>query len=121
MSSSDAPWHRLGDLAVQTSDTDVSHRSWSPSVDRHLESVRASEAVRWLAAYALGLAYSSLPDREAVRLLCRATHGRRELALARAQLCGWAVVDASQQQRALRLLATAALPDDAIPQPVGAE
>lgn len=120
MSSSNAPWHRIGDLAVHVSDSEATDRHQVLRTRRHLGSVRASEAVRWLAAYALGLAYSSLPDPEAVRLLCRATHTRRELADARAQLHEWTVVDASQHQRALRLLVTASQRDDAA-LPIGAE
>lgn len=119
MSSSNAPWQRIGDLAVQRSDVDVPRGSRTRRPERHLVSLPDSEASRWLAAYALGLAYSTMPDGEVVRVLRRAAETRSDLMDAQAQLREWTVVDPAPQPRALRLLTAASL-DDSVTQPVRA-
>lgn len=121
MSSSTAPWQRIGDLAVQVSDIDASRRSCTPRPQRHLVSLSDTEESRWLAAYALGLAYSTMPDSEVVRLLAGAATSRRDLLAAQAQLQGWTVVDPAPQPRALGLLAAASQRDDSFAQPIPAE
>lgn len=121
MTSPDVQWRRIGDLAVQVSADDVPRPPRRSPAGHRSAAVPRSEAVKWLAAYALGLAYSSVPDTEAVRLLLGAARRHQDLQDARLHLGGWTVVDTTPQQRALRLLAGAAEHHVSVDAVVGAD
>lgn len=111
MTSHDGQGHLIGDLAVQVPADGVPHPLRRSPAGHRSAAAPQSEAVKWLAAYALGLAYSGVPDSEGVRLLVSAARRHQDLQDAGAHLGGWTVVDPAPQLRALRLLDGAATED----------